>query len=67
MATTPTTAELMAMIFQLQVHFFALKNTAPAAAAAAPAGTAPVVFTGTPQMLGTNDLINHSKNKGQPF
>jgi hypothetical protein len=35
----------------------------PAAAAAPPAGTAPVVFADTPQMLDADDLINYSTKK----
>ncbi len=59
MATpAPTTAKLMAIITMLQGQIVALQNTAPAAAAAPPAGAATVVFANTPQMLGTNDLIN---------
>jgi len=59
MAATPTTAELMAMMSQLQVQIVALQNVAPAAAAAPPAGAATVVFVDTPQMLGADDLINY--------
>jgi hypothetical protein len=55
----PTNAELMAIITMLQVQITALQNAAPAAAAAPPAGTAPVVFTDTSKTLGTNDLINY--------
>jgi hypothetical protein len=42
----------------------ALQNTAPAAAAAPPAGAATVVFADTPQMLGANDLIDYSTKRG---
>jgi hypothetical protein len=63
-APAPTTAKLMAIITTLQVQIFALQNTAPAAAAAPPAGAATVVFANTPQMLGTNDLINYSTKQG---
>ncbi len=58
-APTPTTAELMAIITTLQAQIIALRNVAPAAAAAPPAGAATVVFANTPQMLGTDDLINY--------
>jgi hypothetical protein len=58
-APTPTTVELMAIINTLQVQIVALQNAAPAAAAAPPAGTATVVFADTPQMLGTDDLIDY--------
>ncbi len=58
MATTPTTAELMAMMSQLQAQIVALQNVAPAAAAAPPAGTASVVLANRPQMLGVDNLIN---------
>ena len=54
----PTTAKLMAIITTLQVQIVALQNAAPAATAAPLVGTATVVFTDTPQMLGANDLIN---------
>ncbi len=57
-AAARTTTKLIAIITQLQVQILNLQNVAPAAAAAPPAGAAPVVFTDTPQMLGTNDLIN---------
>ncbi len=55
----PTTAELMAIITTLQAQIVALQNTAPAAAAAPPAGAATVVFANTPQTLGADDLINY--------
>jgi hypothetical protein len=64
MAATPTNAELMAMITQIQVQVNALQNAAPAAAAAPPAGAAPVVFADMPQMLGANDLINYLMKGG---
>jgi hypothetical protein len=41
-----------------------LQYKAPAAAAASPAGTAPVFFIDTPQMLGANGLINYSRKRG---
>jgi hypothetical protein len=63
-APTPTTAELMAIITTLQAQIVALQNPAPAAAAAPPAGAATVVFTDTPQMLGTNDLIDYLTKRG---
>jgi hypothetical protein len=63
-APAPTTAELMAIITMLQVQIVALQNAAPAAAAAPPAGAATVVFANTPQMLGSNDLINYSTKQG---
>ncbi len=58
--TTPTTAKLAAIITQLQVQ----SNAASAAAAAPPAGTAPVVFADMPQMLGANYLINYLTKQG---
>jgi hypothetical protein len=65
MATaTPTTAELMAIITQLQAQILALQNVAPAAAAVPPAGAAAVVFADLPQTLGTNDLINYLTKQG---
>ena len=63
-APAPTTAELMAIITMLQAQIVALQNTAPAAAAAPLVGTASVVFAGTPQMLGADDLINYSTKRG---
>jgi hypothetical protein len=63
-APAPTTAELMAIINMLQVHFFALQNAAPAAAAALPAGAATMVFSDMPQTLGINDLINYLTKQG---
>jgi hypothetical protein len=63
-APAPTTAELMAIITTLQVQIIALQNTATAAAAVPPAGNAVVVFDTTPQMLGTNDLINYLTKRG---
>jgi hypothetical protein len=56
---TPTDAELMAIIAMLQVQVDALTAAAPVAAAALPAGAAPVVFTDTPQTLVANDLIDY--------
>jgi hypothetical protein len=41
----------MAIITTLQAQIVALQNTAPAAAAAPPAGTATVIFADTPQTL----------------
>ncbi len=63
-APAPTTAKLMAIITMLQVQIVALQNTAPAAAAAPPAGTATMVFADTSQMLGANDLINYLTKRG---
>jgi hypothetical protein len=63
-APAPTTAKLMAIINTLQAQIVTLQNTAPAAAAAPPAGTATVVFADTPQTLGANDLINYSTKQG---
>jgi hypothetical protein len=53
---TPINAELIAIITTLQVQVDALTAVAPVAAAAVPAGAAPVVFADMPQMLGTDDL-----------
>jgi hypothetical protein len=63
-APAPTTAKLMAIITMLQAQIVALQNAAPAAAAAPPEGTAPVVFANTPQTLGVDDLINYSTKRG---
>jgi hypothetical protein len=63
-APAPITAELMASITTLQVQIVALQNAAPAAAAAPPAGAAPVVFADMPQMLGANDLIDYLTKRG---
>jgi hypothetical protein len=63
-APTPTTAELMAIITTLLAQIVALQNVAPAAAAAPPAGAATVVFTGMPQMLGADDLIEYLTKSG---
>ncbi len=60
----PTNAELMTIIANLQVQIAVLQATAPAAAAAPPAGTVPVVFADMPQMLGADDLINYSTKRG---
>jgi hypothetical protein len=66
-AATPTNAKLLAIITQLQAQINALQNAAPAAAAAPPADTAPVVFADMPQTLGTNDLINYLTKRGSPI
>ncbi len=63
-AAASTTAKLLAIITQLQVQVNALQNAAPAAAAAPPAGAAPVVFADMPQTLGANDLIDYSTKQG---
>jgi hypothetical protein len=63
-APAPTTAELMAIITTLQAQIVALRNAAPAAAAAPPAGAATVVFADMPQTLGTNELISYSTKQG---
>jgi hypothetical protein len=60
----PTNAELMTIIANLQAQIAVLQATAPAAAAAPPAGTVPVVFADMPQMLGADDLINYSTKRG---
>jgi len=70
MATTPTIAELQALILQLQTKVLALETAATAAATAAPAATtttaAPsvVVFADQPQKLGAEDLIDYSTKHG---
>ncbi len=46
--TAPTNAELMTIITTLQAQVTALQNAAPAAAAAPPADTAPVVIADAP-------------------
>jgi hypothetical protein len=63
-AAAPTTAELLAIITQLQAQVTALQNAAPAAAAAPPVGADPVVFADMPQMLGADDLINYLMKRG---
>jgi hypothetical protein len=71
MATTPTVAELQALILKLQTQVLALETAAAAAATVAPAATtttaAPsvVVFAETPQTLGVDDLINYSTKRGK--
>jgi hypothetical protein len=62
----PTNAELMVMaiITTLKAHITALQNVALAAAAAPPAGAAPVVFADMPQTLDTNSLIEYSTKRG---
>jgi hypothetical protein len=70
MATTPTVAELQALILQLQTQVLALETAASAAATAAPAATTTaaatsvVVFADTPQTLGAEDLIDYSSKRG---
>jgi hypothetical protein len=64
MTAAQTNAKLMAIIAQFQAQVAALQNTAPAAAAAPPAGAAPVFFTDMPQTLGANDLINYLTKRG---
>ena len=70
MATAPSTAELQALILQLQAQVIALENAVAAAATVAPAATtataAPsvVVFADTPQTLGDEDLIHYSSKRG---
>jgi hypothetical protein len=56
----PINAKLMAIIAMLHAQVDALTAAGPVAAAAPPAGAAPVVFKDTPQMLGTYDLIDYS-------
>jgi len=69
MATAPSTAELLALIQQLQAQVQALENAAAAAATVAPAATtttaAPsvVVFADMPQTLDTEDLIDYSSKR----
>jgi hypothetical protein len=62
-APAPTTAKHMAIITMLQAQIVALRNAAPAAAAAPPAGAVTMVFANKPQLLGTNDLINYLVTK----
>ena len=63
MATAaPTTAELQALILQLQSQVATLMSgAAPAGPALAPAI---VVFADTPQSLYANDLIDYSTKRG---
>ncbi len=66
MATsTPTIAELQALIQTLQGQVTALQNAAPAAMAAPAAATTAVVFAETPQTLGVIDLIDYSTKRGK--
>jgi hypothetical protein len=65
MATsTPTIAELQALILTLQGQVTALQNVASVAPAAPAAVTTTVVFTDTPQTLGAEDLIDYSTKRG---
>jgi len=70
MATTPTIAELQALIQQLQTQVLALETAAAATATAAPAATTAtattsvVVFADTPKMLDAEDLIDYSLKRG---
>ena len=69
MATAPSTAELQALIKQLQAQVQALENAAATTTTVAPAATtttaAPlVVFADTPQTLGAEDLIEYSSKRG---
>ena len=59
-ATTPTVAELQALIVTLQAQVSAL-----AAAAPAPAATTAVVFANAPQSLNSDKLIDYSTKKGE--
>ncbi len=65
MATsTPTIAELQALIQTLQGQVRALQNAASAAPAAPAAAATTVVIADTSQMLGAKDLIDYSKKRG---
>ncbi len=59
-ATTPTLAELQALIVTLQTQVSALGVAAPA-----PAATTTVVFADTPQSLKSDDLIDYLTKKGE--
>ena len=59
-ASSPTAAELQALILQLQNQVATLTS---GAAAAGPAPAA-VVFADTPQSLFADDLINYSTKRG---
>ena len=59
-ATTPTVAELQALIVTLQTQVSALVAAAPA-----PAATTAVVFADTPQSLNSDDLVDYSTKKGE--
>ncbi len=63
----PSNAELHTLIARLQVQVSALRVLAPAATAAPPAGTAPVVFANTLQTLGANNLIDYLTKMSQPY
>jgi hypothetical protein len=68
MATTPTIAELQALIQQLQTQVLALETAAataaPTVSAATTAATTAVVIADKPQMLGAEDLIDYSSKRG---
>ena len=70
MAATRTPAELEALVIQLQGQVLALQAAAATAATATPAATtaaaatSAVVFVDTPQMLGTEDLIDYLSKRG---
>ena len=59
-ATTPTVAELQALIVTLQAQVSAL-----AAAAPVPAATTAVVFADAPQSLNSDKLIDYLTKKGE--
>jgi hypothetical protein len=59
-ATTPTVAELQALIVTLQTQVSALTAAAPA-----PAATTAVVFADTSQSKNSDDLINYLMKKGE--
>jgi hypothetical protein len=59
MATTPTVANLQALITTLQAQVNALLAAAPAAAA-----PTPVVFANMPQTLNSDNLIDYSTKRG---
>lgn len=60
-AATPTTAELQALIIQLQNQVAALNSTAAATSSTTPAA---VVFADTPQSLNSEDLLDYLTKRG---
>jgi hypothetical protein len=61
---TPTKKEFLALIAMLQAQVAMLTAAALVAAAAQPAGTAPMIFADMPQTLGAYDLINYLTKGG---
>jgi hypothetical protein len=60
----PTIKELQTLILQLQQQVILLTAASPVAAAFPATGTATVIFTVTPQTLGTNNLTDYLSKRG---